>query len=113
MYRRVRGRKRMATPLFQRRRGRLQFGLIAPVASPPALCPEPAPANCAAIRAITVFDSAVSNPCTAAIGKLMGRLRTQLPRRRLVSQYEGQVLDRRQNGAMTKLATYPPPHEVD
>ncbi|CAJ0865501.1 hypothetical protein R20233_01235 [Ralstonia sp. LMG 32965] len=58
----------MSTPLFQRRRGRLQFVSIALVASPFALFGALAHADCTTTGQTTVCDSAAPNPTTSTIG---------------------------------------------
>lgn len=58
----------MSTPLFQRRRGRLQFVSIALVASPFALFGALAHADCTTTGQITVCDTAAPNPTTSTVG---------------------------------------------
>ncbi|CAJ0794278.1 hypothetical protein LMG19083_02556 [Ralstonia psammae] len=58
----------MSTPLFQRRRGRLQFVSIALVASPLALFGALAHADCTTTGQTTVCDTAAPNPSTSTVG---------------------------------------------
>lgn len=58
----------MSTPLFQRRRGRLQFVSIALVASPFALFGALAHADCTTTGQTTVCDTAAPNPATSTVG---------------------------------------------
>ncbi|CAJ0800275.1 autotransporter outer membrane beta-barrel domain-containing protein [Ralstonia holmesii] len=58
----------MSTPLFQRRRGRLQFVSIALVASPFALFGALAHADCTTTGQTTVCDAAATNPTTSTVG---------------------------------------------
>ena len=58
----------MSTPLFQRRRGRLQFVSIALVASPFALFGALAHADCTTTGQTTVCDTAAPNPTTSTVG---------------------------------------------
>lgn len=58
----------MVSPLFHRRRGRLQFVSIALVASPLALFGALAHAACATTGQNTICDTAAPNPTTSTIG---------------------------------------------
>lgn len=58
----------MSTPLFQRRRARLQFVSIALVASPFALFGALAHADCTTTGQTTVCDTAAPNPATSTVG---------------------------------------------
>lgn len=65
---RPRGRKRMATPLLQRRRGRFHAVSIALAASPFALFGALAHAGCVTTGLTTVCDATSPNPFTSTVG---------------------------------------------